>query len=86
MTAGRPTRRGRGFDCDEASKARPNQHDLPGRKRADALLELLQHPRDGQRREIRLVEVGAMQLEGLAPRRRSAKNVAFDDCGEEAKP
>ena len=50
-----------GLHGDESSEARADEHDVLGRQRRDPVLELLQHPRDGERRERRLVEIRAQE-------------------------
>jgi hypothetical protein len=47
------------LDGHESAEARADQHNLTGRQRGDPFLELLEHPRNGEGREPRQVEIGA---------------------------
>ena len=59
--------------------------DRPPAERRHLAIELIEHPRQRQRREVRLVEVGTTERDAVR-RNRSPRYAAFVDCAEEANP
>ncbi len=61
-----PPRARRRVPGDEGAEAGADQHDGTSRQRGDRRVHLIEHPRDGQREEVRFVEVGEVERQAEA--------------------